>query len=197
MAAIARVYNQSFDRNPYATLAVTNSGLNVLGDVIAQGAQMMTAKDGEVVRYDPMRSMRFAAFGLAMGPFIGRWIKFLEHQFPMPKTNSSRANLLALTKRVASDQAVMAPAGLLVFLGSMGVMEGRSREEIMTKYRDLYMPALFMNWKVWPAVQFVNFKFIPLPFRVPFQSSCGCFWTLYLSLLNASDNKAHPKHDKN
>jgi hypothetical protein len=86
----------------------------------------------------------------------------------------------------------------------MGIMEGRSQDEITTKYRDLYMPALYTNWKVWPAVQvraspyileirvvktssqFVNFKFIPLPFRVPFQSSCGCFWTLYLSLLNSS-----------
>ena len=26
---------------------------------------------------------------------------------------------------------------------------------------------------------------MPLPYRVPFQSTCGVFWTLYLSLLNA------------
>lgn len=34
-------------------------------------------------------------------------------------------------------------------------------------------------------IQLVNFRFMPLPYRVPFQSSCGVFWTLYLSLLNA------------
>lgn len=86
----------------------------------------------------------------------------------------------------------------------MGVMEGRSRGEIAQKYQDLLLPALYTNWKVWPGiqaralyssrcsmlsealVQFINFKFIPLQFRVPFQSTCGCFWTLYLSLLNAS-----------
>ena len=33
--------------------------------------------------------------------------------------------------------------------------------------------------------QLVNFRFMPLPYRVPFQSTCGVFWTLYLSLLNA------------
>lgn len=26
---------------------------------------------------------------------------------------------------------------------------------------------------------------MPLPYRVPFQSTCGVFWTLYLSLLNS------------
>ena len=34
-------------------------------------------------------------------------------------------------------------------------------------------------------VQLINFRFMPLAYRVPFQSTCGVFWTLYLSLLNA------------
>lgn len=34
--------------------------------------------------------------------------------------------------------------------------------------------------------QFINFWFMPLPYRVPFQQTCGVFWTLYLSLLNAA-----------
>lgn len=34
-------------------------------------------------------------------------------------------------------------------------------------------------------LQLVNFRFMPLPYRVPFQSSCGVFWTLYLSLVNS------------
>ena len=34
--------------------------------------------------------------------------------------------------------------------------------------------------------QFINFRFIPLPYRVPFQQTSGVFWTLYLSLLNSA-----------
>jgi protein Mpv17 len=34
--------------------------------------------------------------------------------------------------------------------------------------------------------QFINFWLMPLPYRVPFQQTCGVFWTLYLSLLNAA-----------
>ncbi|EJD55313.1 hypothetical protein AURDEDRAFT_78349 [Auricularia subglabra TFB-10046 SS5] len=195
-AALARYYNASFDRSPYTTLALANCGLSVLGDAIAQVTQIqvgnalgiLSTRDGEGTHFDLVRSARFAAFGLVMGPFIGRWVKFLEHQFPMHPSKGRSRNFVQLAKRVASDQIVMAPLGLTVFLGSMGLMEGRSSGEISQKYRDLFWPVLFTNWKVWPAVQFVNFKFIPLAFRVPFQSSCGCFWTLYLSVVNSSDN---------
>lgn len=45
--------------------------------------------------------------------------------------------------------------------------------------------ALLANWKVWPVIQAVNFSLMPLPYRVPFQSTCGIGWVLYLSLLNA------------
>lgn len=78
-----------------------------------------------------------------------------------------------------------APIGLAIFLGSMGFMEGRSFKQIGQKYNDLYSTALIANWQVWPIAQLVNFRFMPLPYRVPFQSSCGVFWTLYLSILNS------------
>ena len=45
--------------------------------------------------------------------------------------------------------------------------------------------ALVTNWKVWPLIQGINFKLMPLQYRVPIQSTCGIAWTLYLSLLNS------------
>lgn len=42
---------------------------------------------------------------------------------------------------------------LVVFVGSMGVMEGRDATHIREKYRDMFMPALVSNWSVWPMVQ--------------------------------------------
>ena len=76
----------------------------------------------------------------------------------------------ALGKRVAADQILMythslssqwtglipdsrAPVGLALFLGSMGVMEGRKRDQIADKFHDLYWPALVTNWQVWPLAQ--------------------------------------------
>jgi len=77
----------------------------------------------------------------------------------------------------------------------MGVMEGRDSEHIRARFEDIYRPALLANWKIWPAAQFVNFWFMPLPYRVPFQQTCGMFWTLYLSLLNAAESKKQDAED--
>ncbi|CAG7851617.1 SubName: Full=Uncharacterized protein {ECO:0000313/EMBL:KIM32774.1} [Serendipita indica DSM 11827] len=158
--------------------------------------------------YDPVRTVRFIVFGTIMGPALARWNHFLEHRFPLRVSSSNAAkgvvanvnkavgagssssqgnvSITALAKRVGMDQAIMAPFGLFVFLGSMGVMEGHSSGAIKQKYIDLYPPAIKANWTVWPVIQFVNFRFMPLPYRVPFQATCGVFWTLYLSLLNSS-----------
>jgi len=230
MAAIGRIYNQAFERSPAGTLAVTNGFLSGVADVVAQGTQMgMAYREAEnqpppnplmapparieIPAYDPVRTLRFVAFGTMMGPLLARWNHFLEHQFPLrpsapavaaaaQKLTGSTAqtvnkavssgpargnvSIAALAKRVGMDQAVMAPFGLAVFLGSMGAMEGHSLPAIRKKYVDLYPPAIKANWTVWPLIQFVNFRFMPLPYRVPFQATCGVFWTLYLSLLNSS-----------
>ena len=83
----------------------------------------------------------------------------------------------------------------------MGLMEGRDAHHIRGKFQDLYGQAMFANWQVWPLAQvctfyiflislipsqLINFRFMPLPYRVPFQSTCGVFWTLYLSILNSA-----------
>jgi len=83
----------------------------------------------------------------------------------------------------------MAPLGLAIFIGSIGVMEGRTKNQIWDKYADMYTTALLTNWKVWPLAQLINFRFMPLPYRIPFQSVCGVFWTLYLSMLNAKEDE--------
>jgi protein Mpv17 len=38
---------------------------------------------------------------------------------------------------------------------------------------------------IWPAVQFINFCFVPLLLRVPFVSGVSVFWNAYLSYLNS------------
>ncbi|KAF8320361.1 hypothetical protein DL93DRAFT_2073950 [Clavulina sp. PMI_390] len=206
--AILRVYQTQFDAHPGATLAATNGALSAVADVVAQSAQMIfttppseTPKKPEFdpprpQRYDLQRTLRFAAFGAGMGPIIGRWNLFLEKNFPLRVLGSAarssngtpKVSMTALGKRVLADQSIMAPIGLVIFIGSMGKMEGRDNTAIKQKYNDMFLPAITANWKVWPAIQLINFRFMPLAYRVPFQASCGVFWTLYLSLLNARED---------
>lgn len=201
--ALARVYQQSFDTHPYTTLAITNGIMGAFSDVVAQVTQRVIQgppRDEERRRFDLTRTARFFAFGLGMGPIVGRWNLFLEKNFPLraPSIGGRQGNvsLKALGKRVAADQLLMAPIGLVLFLGSMGIMEGRDRQHIQGKFQDLYKPLLIANWQVWPLVQLINFRFMPLAYRVPFQSTCGIFWTLYLSIANSKENSEEERRNQ-
>ncbi|KAH9835771.1 uncharacterized protein C8Q71DRAFT_869934 [Rhodofomes roseus] len=201
--AVARAYQQSFETHPYGTLAITNGALNALGDIVAQLTEKYNGptRQRREWQYDIPRTLRFAAFGVGMGPVIGRWNFILERYLPLrsaklpPGGGKAPVSLRALGKRVGADQLFMAPIGLAMFIGSMGIMEGRDASHIRRKYADMFAPALITNWQVWPLAQFVNFRFMPLAYRVPFQSSCGVFWTLYLSILNSREDQAQDRAD--
>lgn len=86
----------------------------------------------------------------------------------------------------------------------MTVAEGGGRRAVAHKLRDMYVPTLKANYLVWPAVQLINFRLMPLQFQLvssvlyrdtvhpanntkqPFVSSVGIAWTAYLSLSNAA-----------
>jgi len=41
-----------------------------------------------------------------------------------------------------------------------------TRERVRKKLRDNWLQGLKVNWTVWPGVQLVNFRFVPLEHRV-------------------------------
>lgn len=70
-----------------------------------------------------------------------------------------------LVARVIADQTLFAPTNLFVFLSTMAILEGKDpAKKIASTYKD----TLIANWTVWPVVQTVNFKFVPLEGRVLF-----------------------------
>ncbi|KJA25633.1 hypothetical protein HYPSUDRAFT_37670 [Hypholoma sublateritium FD-334 SS-4] len=193
MAALTlvRAYQHSFDSHPNTTLAFTGGCLNAIGDTMAQLVQNTWGR-GDIEKhrqYDFQRTARFFAFGMGISPIMGRWNRFLERRFPLRSLqNTNGVSFAALSKRVACDQLIMAPCGLVIFLGSMGIMERRSPRQIGDRFRDLYRTVLLANWKVWPLAQMINFRYMPLAYRVPFSQSCGMVWTLYLSLLSSGED---------
>lgn len=134
--------------------------------------------------FDFERLTRFMAYGFCMAPIQFRWFKFLEKSFPITKT----AAFLPAMKRVAFDQLVFAPFGLACFFTAMTVAEGGGRRAVETKLRDMYVPTLKANFMLWPAVQVINFRLMPVQFQLPFVSTVGIAWTAYLSLTNAAED---------
>lgn len=155
------------------------------------------------------RLTRFMAYGFLMAPVQFKWFQFLSKAFPITKTSALGPAL----KMVAFDQLVFAPVGIATFFTVMTVAEGGGRRAISHKLRDMYLPTLKANFMVWPAVQIINFRMMPLQFQLvscptallpwgnwlhlavcvlildqPFVSTVGIAWTAYLSLSNASED---------
>ena len=48
----------------------------------------------------------------------------------------------------------------------MTVAEGGGKRAVMRKFQDVYLPALKANFIVWPLVQMLNFRVIPIQFQI-------------------------------
>lgn len=121
-------------------------------------AQQAVEKRG-LADHNLARTGRMALYGGAVfGPAATMWFGFLQRKIVIP----GRPNL-EIVARVATDQCVFASTNLFVFLSSMALMEGSDPRQ---KLKDSYGTALQKNWMLWPAVQFTNFKFVPLEHRV-------------------------------
>lgn len=112
--------------------------------------------------FDFERLTRFVAYGFCMAPIQFRWFKFLERSFPITKLSAFGPAM----KRVAFDQLIFAPFGVACFFTAMTVAEGGGRREVTHKLREMYVPTLRANYMLWPAVQVVNFRLMPVQFQL-------------------------------
>ena len=56
--------------------------------------------------------------------------------------------------------------GLAAFFTFMTITEGGGRRAVSRKFQDVYLPSLKANFLLWPAVQILNFRVIPLQFQI-------------------------------
>lgn len=138
--------------------------------------------------FDFERMVRFMAYPCIMAPAQLRWFAFLSSTFPL---GGGKSTVNAM-KRVAFDQLLFAPVGLGCFFAFMTVAEGGGRRAVVRKFQDVYVPALKANFLIWPAVQMLNFRVIPIQFQIPFVSTVGIAWTAYLSLTNSAEEATSP-----
>lgn len=127
--------------------------------------------------FDFERLTRFMSYGFIMSPVQFQWFAFLSRAFPITKESAT----VPAMKRVAFDQLIFAPIGMLrltanrkklmglglaCFFTFMTVTEGGGRRAVTRKFQEVYLPALKANFMLWPAVQILNFRIIPLQFQI-------------------------------
>ncbi|KAI1756882.1 hypothetical protein F4782DRAFT_284336 [Xylaria castorea] len=168
-----RWYQRSLSARPLLTQSITTAVLFAVGDITAQ--QVVEKKGFD--KHEFGRTGRMFAYGGAVfGPAATTWFNVLSKRVVLRNKN---AEMLA---RVACDQLLFAPTFIGIFLSSMAVLEGSSPKD---KLEKSYWPALETNWVIWPFVQMVNFKFVPLQHRVLAVNVVSIGWNCYLSMVNS------------
>ncbi|KAL7274805.1 hypothetical protein RUND412_002280 [Rhizina undulata] len=132
--------------------------------------------------FDFERLVRFMAWGFLMAPPTFRWFSFLAEAFPITEDSKTAPALW----RVLLDQIVFSPLSLALFFAYMTAAEGGGRRAISRKFDSVFVSTLKSNYVLWPAVQILNFRVLPLQFQLLFASTIGVAWNIYLSLTNNS-----------
>ncbi|KAF2112167.1 hypothetical protein BDV96DRAFT_498396, partial [Lophiotrema nucula] len=166
-------YQAKLKSAPLLTQSLTTAVLFATGDVMAQQGVEKVGLNS----HNYARTGRMALYGGAVfGPAATTWYGFLQRRINLSSTNRT------IVARVAADQFVFAPVNLGFFLSSMAYMEGSSPKE---KLKKAYKPGIVNNFLLWPWVQGVNFKFVPLEHRVFVVNIVALGWNCYLSYLNS------------
>lgn len=201
-------YATQLAERPLRTNALTSGLLCALGDVLAQAVESRNhLKDAAL---DGARTGRMLIYGVFVcGPLLTGWYQGLNHvgqalsvsyrpviswipAWYREAPGTSPARLLA-TKVVADSLLFQAPF-LTLYFGVMGLLEGKSAEQIYRKTKDSFHQAWALSLLVWTPVQCVNLFFVPVAWQPFVVSAVNVGWKSTLSLLNQHAHAAGPEN---
>ncbi|XP_070500048.1 mitochondrial inner membrane protein Mpv17 [Chironomus tepperi] len=166
---IGRTYQRNVAKYPYTFQGVQSSILMATGDYIAQ--KFVENKK----ELDYKRSANFLLIGFCGGLGLRKWYGALNSTF------QGSNKTVCTIKKVAVDQLVFAPVFIGTLISSIGLLQGKKPIEIKTKLEAEFADILKANYKLWPAVQLMNFAFVPLNYQVVVVQIVAVLWNTYVS----------------
>lgn len=180
-----RNYQRQLRAKPLQTKALTAGVISAIGQIIASSMRPPPTA-GEPSRLRSTAS--FFLFGLVInGPFFHWWYSALERICqPHPSTTAP-----GIAYRLVLDRLMATPPFLAVTLAGLHWLQNCSAKRAASTMKQLFWGALFMNWKVWSVAQIINFKYVPVPYRVIFGNLVALWWNIYLSIIQQRKPKAN------
>ena len=208
MARLWSRYMHYLDVYPLPTKILTSGTLYTAGDGIAQYVDGTIAKRG----YNVDRGVKAAIWGgVIFAPLAHVWYnRVLERYVP---GTSGRAVLTkvfldqtawaivintfylsyaydiaspfltpALTSSPSTPSSHLLPFPPSCVCSTMFI-NGGSAADAQRAVETKMWPLMKANWLLWPAVQVVNFRFVPAPLQVPFINVIVLGWSAFLALL--------------
>mmetsp|Transcript_24765 Transcript_24765/g.36698 ORF Transcript_24765/g.36698 Transcript_24765/m.36698 type:complete len:259 (-) Transcript_24765:107-883(-) len=178
-------YNVALEQDPLLTKSITAGVILGAADLAGQtleNSQKETETDLEI---DFGRFIRFGFFGFILqAPWNHFYYLFLDGALP-PTVDP----LTATTGiKVVIDQFLQAPIFTVIIFFFLGLLEGKSVDDVKGQLERDYKDTMVANWKLWVPATFVNIAFCPPVLRVLFLNCVFFFWSIFLSIkLNKED----------
>ncbi|KAK9469553.1 hypothetical protein V1512DRAFT_244991 [Lipomyces arxii] len=181
MASFYKWYNTRLAARPILTQCVSTGVLFGIGDAVAQTMVPDEKLNG---KYDYMRTARMCFHGgVVFAPLVSQWYRLINTRIVIPGRPTAEA-----FARMVVDQTVWAPFGIASFYVSMGVLSNQGWDVIKQDLQNKWYPTMVGNYAVWPAVQIINFRFLPLEYRLLFVNVVSIAWNAFLSYFNAVES---------
>ncbi|XP_067880191.1 protein Mpv17 isoform X2 [Heterodontus francisci] len=155
MAWSWRAYQMLLLKHPWKVQILTAGALVGCSDIVSQ--QVIERRG--LANHDTKRTIKMATVGfIYVGPVLGVWYRVLDRLIV------GQSKTVAF-KKMLLDQFALAPCFLACFIVVTSFLGGHSPEEVWLKLKMDYKPTMISNYYIWPAVQMLNFYFIPLVHR--------------------------------
>lgn len=84
--------------------------------------------------------------------------------------------------KVVIDQFIQAPIFTVLIFYFLGILEGKSTDDVKNQLDRDYKDTMLANWKLWVPATIVNIAFCPPMLRVLFLNCVFFFWSIFLSI---------------
>eukprot|EP01126_Amoeba_proteus_P007025 TRINITY_DN1248_c0_g2_i1.p1 TRINITY_DN1248_c0_g2~~TRINITY_DN1248_c0_g2_i1.p1 ORF type:complete len:181 (+),score=24.03 TRINITY_DN1248_c0_g2_i1:68-610(+) len=167
-------YSRLLGDHPYKTQVVSACVLWTTGDILSQTIENKPTHDWK-------RTVRLGLFGLlCAGPIYCCWYSNLDkYTVHLAKKSLNRY----IMSKIFADQFLFEPLYLAFFFSTTGLMEGLKFREIEEKVVRQLPPTFMVDCAVWPAIQYLNFRFFPVHYQAVVVSSVCVVWNSFLSYM--------------
>ncbi|CAA2976434.1 Mpv17 isoform X2 [Olea europaea subsp. europaea] len=93
-----------------------------------------------------------------------------------------------VTTKVAVDGMLFGPLDLLIFFTYMGFSTGKSAAQVKEDVKRDFLPALVLEGGVWPMVQVVNFRYVPVRYQLLYVNFFCLLDSCFLSWIDQQED---------
>jgi peroxisomal membrane protein 2 len=180
-------YNVALEQNPLITKSITAGVILGAADLAGQKLENYNKEQDVDFSIDFGRFIRFGFFGFILqAPWNHFYYLFLDGALP-PTVDPFTATTGI---KVFIDQFIQAPIFTVIIFFFLGLLEGKSIDDVKGQLERDYKDTMLANWKLWVPATFLNIAFCPPMLRVLFLNCVFFFWSIFLSIkLNKEDGE--------